>query len=226
MESIILILFLSQIKKQTCRTSFRGSTNYKIFMKKAIGIVAVSIVGLCGLLFFLLKDTEIIKNIEIKTKQQIEEETKKYAFENSPFYKKYYTSDKLIVLNAWATWCKPCIEEIPLLNQIKTDYSDNEYVVFLSLSTDRDSLKLKPFIDSEKFSFTDISIENFPYRKYILNHLDEKESKPNTSFIKINSKEIPVTYLLKDQEIIYSHIGKLDSAELYNQINNHIKVKE
>jgi len=46
---------------------------------------------------------------------------------------------KVIVLNVWATWCAPCIKEIPELNQLVDDFaSDN--VLFIALD-DRDSTK-------------------------------------------------------------------------------------
>lgn len=195
-------------------------------MKKTVIFISLFIVFIAFLFLLVFKNSGVIKNIKIRTTHQVEEEAKKYAFENSPFYNKNYVDDKLIVLNTWATWCKPCIEEIPLLNQMKSNYSDNENITFLSLSIDRDSLKLKSFIDSKRFTFTDISMENFPYRKYILNHLDNKGLKSKTSIIKVESKEIPVTYLLRNQKVIYSHIGKLDSTEIHRQINNYLNIEE
>lgn len=38
-------------------------------------------------------------------------------------------SDKVIVLNLWATWCAPCLSEIPDLNRIHRDLSDSGVVV-------------------------------------------------------------------------------------------------
>ena len=40
---------------------------------------------------------------------------------------------KLIVLNFWATWCGPCIREIPALDQLQTDFAA-EGLVVLTLS--------------------------------------------------------------------------------------------
>ncbi len=40
---------------------------------------------------------------------------------------------KVIILNLWATWCPPCLYEIPDLNRIHKDYADSGVVV-ISLS--------------------------------------------------------------------------------------------
>ena len=37
--------------------------------------------------------------------------------------------DKWLVLNYWAEWCLPCIKEIPELNQLDREHSDNINVV-------------------------------------------------------------------------------------------------
>ncbi len=40
---------------------------------------------------------------------------------------------KVVILNLWATWCPPCLYEIPDLNRIHRDYADSGVVV-LSVS--------------------------------------------------------------------------------------------
>jgi uncharacterized protein (TIGR03435 family) len=42
---------------------------------------------------------------------------------------------KVIVLDFWATWCKPCVEAIPHLNQLANDLADQP-VVFISVTDD------------------------------------------------------------------------------------------
>ena len=44
---------------------------------------------------------------------------------------------KLLVLNFWATWCPPCIEEIPSLDQFAKEMA-NSGVVVLGVSVDKD----------------------------------------------------------------------------------------
>lgn len=36
---------------------------------------------------------------------------------------------KVVVLNFWATWCQPCVEELPLLASLATRYGDRGFVV-------------------------------------------------------------------------------------------------
>lgn len=192
-------------------------------MKKTLLITFITTLGFFLFLFLLFKDSDILKNLRITTKAQEYKEAEKYAFKNSPFYDKYYKDENIIVLNIWATWCEPCIEEMPLLNRLKKHYSDKKNIVFLSLSTDKDSVKIKSFLATGKFDFEDISSENFPYRKYILNQLNSKESVSDNYFIKIESEEIPITYILNKQKTIHSYKGKIDSVDIYNRIDSILK---
>src|SRR5436309_4081997 len=36
---------------------------------------------------------------------------------------------RLLVLNFWATWCQPCVEEVPSLNQFAKEMADSGVVV-------------------------------------------------------------------------------------------------
>src|ERR1700690_2889874 len=44
---------------------------------------------------------------------------------------------KVLVLNFWATWCQPCIEETPSLSRLAQDYA-GKGVVVLGISVDKD----------------------------------------------------------------------------------------
>ena len=47
------------------------------------------------------------------------------------------TKGKVVVLNFWFTSCKPCIEEIPELNEVYEKYKNNTNVVFASITFDK-----------------------------------------------------------------------------------------
>lgn len=43
-----------------------------------------------------------------------------------------YEGEKAVLVNVWATWCAPCIEEIPHIIKLQREYEDRLQVVFVS----------------------------------------------------------------------------------------------
>lgn len=43
-----------------------------------------------------------------------------------------YEGEKAVLVNVWATWCAPCIEEFPHIVEIQRKYNDRLQVVFVS----------------------------------------------------------------------------------------------
>lgn len=58
------------------------------------------------------------------------------------------SDDSLTVLNLWATWCKPCVKEIPHFEKVRKMYSDKPIRFwYLSLDfPDQIETRLKPFV--------------------------------------------------------------------------------
>lgn len=57
---------------------------------------------------------------------------------------------KVIFINLWATWCPPCIAEMPGINELYKEVKE-EGVVFLMLSVDDDFEKAKRFKEKKGF---------------------------------------------------------------------------
>ena len=60
-----------------------------------------------------------------------------------------------IVINFWATWCKPCVRELPHLNQDYLDYRDQGLQGFaISEDSPWSVSKVKSFVSGNRYAFT------------------------------------------------------------------------
>jgi cytochrome c biogenesis protein CcmG/thiol:disulfide interchange protein DsbE len=59
---------------------------------------------------------------------------------------------KLLLLNFWATWCAPCIEELPSLDQFQRQFANSGLVV-LGVSADKDEKTYRRFLSRVNVSF-------------------------------------------------------------------------
>jgi len=59
---------------------------------------------------------------------------------------------RLLVLNFWATWCQPCVEEVPSLDQFAKQM-EGSGVVVLGVSMDTNPTAYRAFLDRAHVSF-------------------------------------------------------------------------
>ena len=59
---------------------------------------------------------------------------------------------KTIFLNFWATWCPPCIAEMPNIQDLYNDVESNENIVFVMLSLDENRDKARAFLKRKSFT--------------------------------------------------------------------------
>jgi len=63
-------------------------------------------------------------------------------------------SGKVVVVNFWATWCVPCVQEIPGFNKVNRDYAAKGVVV-LGVSMDEEGAALvRPFLKKHPMDYT------------------------------------------------------------------------
>lgn len=73
------------------------------------------------------------------------------------------TSDKVQVINFWATWCKPCVEELPAFEKLQAQYGDEVEVILISLDDEENLEKLvNPFLASHKIQ-SQVKLMTHPY---------------------------------------------------------------
>jgi peroxiredoxin len=95
---------------------------------------------------------------------------------------------KVLVLNFWATWCPPCISELPSLNAMAGELKDSGVVV-LGISVDKDEAAYERFLKKVKLNFetsrdakADISSEYGTF-KYPETYVISREGKVLEKFI-------------------------------------------
>lgn len=108
---------------------------------------------------------------------------------------------KRILLNFWATWCRPCIEEMPSLLKSKTILEKENYVFLLA--TDQSTEKIKSFIERKNFDFNYIRLTG--------------------SFAQLKIQALPVTFIYNEKgEKVDEISGAIawDSPEIIERLKN------
>lgn len=119
-------------------------------------------------------------------------------------------NDTLYIINFWATWCKPCVEEMPHLEKVNEKYKHHKIKVLLVSNDMRKELtgRLPKFIQDKKIQS----------RVLFMN-----ETNANSWIEKVNpswSGAIPATWFLnaaKGRELF--HEGELNEDEIEQLIN-------
>lgn len=138
------------------------------------------------------------------------ETSQKQNIENSKFSKIFLQQNQISVINLWASWCKPCKEEMPLFQKLELDFPNMK---FATLSIDKNEKDILKGIKDLNLK-NDVTIENREYRKSIRNFLEKRDSN---SLIK--NEMVPITYIIKDGKVIYKEIGSIDYIKFKNKLS-------
>lgn len=73
---------------------------------------------------------------------------------------------KVVVVNFWATWCPPCLKEMPVLNELHAAYK-SEGVEVLGLSLDEEGLSItEPFVKKLGINYPIVESDKKTYQAY------------------------------------------------------------
>jgi thiol-disulfide isomerase/thioredoxin len=113
---------------------------------------------------------------------------------------------KKIFLNVWATWCPPCIREMPSIQKLY-DSVDKEEVAIVLLSVDQNFGKVQPFMQARRL--------NMPA-------YGPAEQLPAL----FNTGSIPSTFIFDSTgKLVWKHVGMADygSEEFKNFLGNKVQ---
>jgi thiol-disulfide isomerase/thioredoxin len=58
---------------------------------------------------------------------------------------------KVVFINFWATWCPPCIQEMPSIDKLKQSFYGKEDIIFLMVDVDNNIEKSTAFMEKKKY---------------------------------------------------------------------------
>jgi thiol-disulfide isomerase/thioredoxin len=121
-------------------------------------------------------------------------------------------TDRIQVINFWATWCAPCVKEIPLFEKLRTDNTNIDItLVSMDFDLDPDPAKVERFVTRK----------NLKNKVVIL-----AETDPNSWIDKIDktwSGALPATLILNTQtgkrKLVQKELHEGDLEKLISEVS-------
>lgn len=112
-------------------------------------------------------------------------------------------SDTLYVVNFWATWCKPCVAEMPYFTQAAETFASQKVkVVFVSLNSAKEKGNVEKFVADK----------NIKQQVLLLS-----AGNPNLWIDSLETTwggSIPATVMYKNGKKVFFHEGEFEQHEL------------
>jgi thiol-disulfide isomerase/thioredoxin len=122
--------------------------------------------------------------------------------------------DKLYVVNFWATWCRPCVLELPEFMEVNKAYRNNQHfkMILISLDMAKDAKTLvRPFLIKNKI---DVDV-------YLLDD-NKRMNEWIPAIDKSWSGAIPATVFYKNGKKLEFIESQLNKNELEQIINKYL----
>lgn len=99
---------------------------------------------------------------------------------------------KVVFVNFWATWCPPCVEEMPSMRRLREKFADDDRFVMLAISADEGWEPVRKFFATDKPPFPVLLDANGALAK------------------KYGTEKFPETYVIIDGKLVGYIVGPRD----------------
>ena len=119
-----------------------------------------------------------------------------------------YKGKKAVLVDVFATWCPPCIEELPILKEMREKYKNDFEIVSVLFEKDKPKQEILDFIKEHGIEYpVTVGDENFKLAKQLG-----------------DVKKIPEMFLFtKEGRFVKKFVGKTSKESLEEYINLAIK---
>jgi thiol-disulfide isomerase/thioredoxin len=161
----------------------------KIYKTMALFIMAILLLANLN-----AKDLGKIPSVKLKNLKNETVDSKNFSNGGKPF-----------IINFWATWCKPCVEELKTIHELYPKWQKETGVKIFAVTIDdtRNSKKVAPFINGRGWKYDVILDENSDFKRAM------------------NVNNPPHTFLCNGKgEIVFQHNGFApgDEKKLYEEL--------
>ena len=112
---------------------------------------------------------------------------------------------KVVFVNFWATWCPPCLAELPSVNALYQKVKSNPNIVFVTIDVDNDLQKSSQFLQKNGYTLP-------LYGGDVHNTLEQ-----------LHDDGIPTTLVIDKQgKVVFNHLNRAnyDDATFEQFLNN------
>jgi cytochrome c biogenesis protein CcmG, thiol:disulfide interchange protein DsbE len=106
---------------------------------------------------------------------------------------------QITVISFWATWCKPCVQELETIKELYPDWKEKYGVEFIAVSVDdsKTIARVKPYVSNKGWAYTIVT----------------DATKAFQTAMNVNNP--PLTVIVNQKgEIVFEHLGYAQGDEL------------
>lgn len=115
-----------------------------------------------------------------------------------------FPDDAVVVLNFWATWCRPCIQELPSLLELSQEIRDRRFIM-LAVSYDESWEGIRRFFRE--------AVGRMPRRLRLARDPQARGGEGRTLRAAFGTQKLPETWVIRDGRVLARFVNARDWAQ-------------